>query len=177
MINNKKASMFGVVIFIVIAIVVTVFFAAWTYSFHFLTTTLTSIPTENGVNISGAAQNTFGNIDNNLFWLKTIAFAIMFGEILGFLVLSYYTKRHPVFYFLYVGMIIVDIVVAVVVSNTYEKMLTDPVLGTMLQSYTASTYVLLNLPIIVTVLGFIGLIIMSIGAIRDPGMESRGVMP
>ena len=67
----------------------------------------------------------------------------------------------------YIMVNIVAVVFAVIMSNTYETLLTNSVLGETLMGFKAGTFVMLNLPFITTVVGFLGAIFLVIGISRQ----------
>ena len=64
-------------------------------------------------------------------------------------------------------MTIVGVMLAVPVSNAYEELLVGQSFSPTLSEFTASNFVLLNLPVWVTVVGIMGVIFLTIGIIRD----------
>lgn len=166
---NKKGVMFDVIIWIIVVFVMMIFFVGWKYGFGLLTSSVTSLPTlDNGVNISDIGQDTFGQINEGLGSLKWLALVISVAMIISIMVSNFLVKAHPVFWIVYVLISIVGVMLSVYVSNAYESIITsgNPLTAT-LQSFTAMHYILLHLPIWVTIISFMGGIFLFIGVIVD----------
>jgi len=166
--NDKKGSLIDIIIFIIFAFVIVVFFGMYLYGHALVTDTLEGITTPVGnTNLSEIAKDTFGQVDEGLQTLKILSFALIFGMILTMLLSNFLIKVHPAFFFAYVGINILAVILAVTLSNQYELLLSNDVFGSTLMGFTASNYVLLYLPVWATVIGFLGAIILMIGIIRD----------
>ena len=59
---------------------------------------------------------------------------------------------------------------SVPVSNNYAGFLTGQVFSSQLSGFTAANYVMLNLPVWVTVIGLIGAVLLVINISRDQGV-------
>ena len=168
---NKKASMFDVIIWIVVSFVIIMFFGIWIYGFNLLTNTLVAVPSTASVNISEAAQNSFSQINSaQTTGLHILAYVLMFGMALSILVANFLVKSHPAFFILYILITIVAIMVAVPISNEYETLMSDAVLGATLQGFKGGSFIMLHLPIWVTVIGLFGAIFLFAGISRDQGL-------
>jgi len=165
---NKKGSLLDIIIFIVFAFAIVMFFGMYLYGHALVTDTLEGITTPIGnTNFSAIAQDTFGQVDDGLQTLKLLSFALIFGMVLTILLSNFLVRVHPGFFFAYVGINILAVILAVTISNQYEALLTNATFGSTLMGFTASNYVLLYLPVWATVIGFLGVIILMIGIIRD----------
>lgn len=174
---NRKG-IFDVIIWIVLVFIVFIFFAAWMYGFNLMTTQLVNIQQPEGslVNLSEAAENTFGQINAALPALRWIALVIAIAMLMSILISNFFVKAHPVFFIVYVLITAVAVVFSVYVSNAYESILTaqNPLTVT-LQSFGAMDYLMLNLPIWTTIIGILGAIFLFIGITLD--RESGGGLP
>ena len=168
--NKKGFVITDLFIIGIIAIVVVLFFGVWIFGFDTLTTTMIGIESPPGglVNISQAATDTFGNLNAGFAFLRTMSFLIIFGYSLALLMTSFLTRRNPGLGFvIFLFVTIISLIFAVYITNAYELILVNPILGPTLQSFTASTFILLHLPTWITVIGFIGMILMFSGIPKD----------
>lgn len=161
-----------IIVFVIIGFIVLLFFASWMYGHNLITTTLiestpSTIP---GVNISEAAEDTFGVANSSLGGLRSLAFIIIFGMALSIIMSNFLIKAHPAFFIVYIFVIVIAIVLSVFVSNTYETLMTSNTLGTTLSSFTAGSFIMLQLPVVTAVVGVFGAIFLFIGIIRDDGL-------
>lgn len=168
---NKKGSVIDMIVFVIITFVIVMFLGIWLYGFDLITTSLISIdaPIGNGsVTVGSAAEDTFGQVNTGKQRvLPIVGFALIFGMMLTIFISNFLVKVHPVFFFVYLGILVLAIVLSVFVSNAYETFLTGEVFSSTLQGMSAMTFILLNLPLWTTVIGFIGMAILFAGILRD----------
>lgn len=169
--SKKAQSLFDVIIFIVLALFIVVGFVIFRFSFHIISNQFLSIttPANSVINMTQITSETFGQVDTAMNQLRFIAFALIFGLILLIMFSNFLVKNHPAFLVIYVLMIIIAIIISVAVSNAYSNLITDPLLGSAFTSFQETNYILLYLPTVVTVIGFIGALILLIGITRDSG--------
>lgn len=168
--NNKGQNIIQLFILIAIAMVIIIFFSVWIFGFNTLTDTMLTIelPTETGANFTEITQDTLGNVNTGMGFLRIIAVLMIFGFSLSILISSFIDKVHPGLGFVvHLFVTAISVVFAVQVSNVYEGLLSNDVIGTTLQSFTGGTFIMLNLPIWVTVIGFIGMVLLMSGIPKD----------
>ena len=166
---NKKGNLISTLSWISVSFVILIFFAAWIFAHGLLTEALVSLPNVGNVNVSSIAQQTFGEINSALNSLKVLAFLMIFAIGLSTLITSALTKSNPVFFIVHIFVTVVVFVFGVEVSNAYESLLTNPLLGSTLAGFTGGNYIMLNLPTYIIIFGVMGAILISIGLIRDRG--------
>lgn len=171
---NKKGAIIDIIVWIVVAFVVVVFFGLWVWGFDMVTDKLVSIDTgSSSVNVSEVASQTFGVLNTaQASGLKFIAFCIIVAMALSILVSNFIIKSHPVFFIVYIFVIVGAFIGAVYISNAYETLTQDASFGPTLLSFKAGTFIMLNLPIWTLVIGIFGAIILFIGITIDA--ESGG---
>lgn len=166
---NKKGSAIDAVIWIIIAFIVVMFFGVWVYMHGTLTNVLTTIPsTDPNVNISQAAVDTFGQVDASLGTsLRFMSYAILFALMLSIFIANYLTKANPIFFVVYVFTTIAAVIASVFISNAYETLLTNSLIGATLLTFKVSNFIMLNLPVWATVIGLVGAVFLFINVTRD----------
>jgi len=172
--KNKKASIVSLLIWLAISFTVVLFFAVWIYGFNELTTYLVSIPTTTDgtftVNISGAAQDTFGVVNPaQTRGLHILAYVMIFASALSILIGNFLIKAHPAFFIVYILVVIAAIIASVYISNQYEELMTNEVIGTTLSDFKGASFIMLYLPIWTAVIGIFGAIFLFAGILRDVG--------
>jgi len=75
-------------------------------------------------------------------------------------------KQHPIWFFVYILVTLLAVVFAPIISNAYESLLNTGIYDNGLASFTASNYILLNLPVVVLIISVIGGIFLFINMIR-----------
>jgi hypothetical protein len=174
---NKKGGLFDIFIVLIVMLTMFIFFASFMYGFGLMTDKVTdiTIPTDI-VNVSQAGEDVFGKINAGLSALKWLALIITFSMVIAIMVSNYLVRASPSFYFVYVLITVIGIVFAVNISNAYESILTpEGVLTPTLQSFSGMNYLMLNLPIFITIVGLLGALFLFIGIIVD--RDSGGSIP
>ncbi len=167
--KNKQAGIMDIFIFMVIAFAVVLIFGAFIFIFGILDTTFSEIDVIIGDNttFSSITDTSFTPFNEGVQQLRIIAVAIVFGMFVTIIVSNLFAKAHPIFLVVYFMITIIAIIVAVPVSNAYELLLTDSVLGATYQSFLGMNFLLLNLPMIVGFMSLIGALALFIGITRD----------
>jgi hypothetical protein len=113
-----------------------------------------------GNNASVVIDNTFGDVTTSYSALTWISVLLLVGMILSIFIGSYLVTTKPIFLIPYIFLTIIAIVVSVPLSNTYETLMSNATLSSTFQQFTGANWLMLNLPIWVTIIGFTGAIIM-----------------
>ncbi len=165
-----------IIIFIIVAFVIVLVSGVFLNGFGKLTDQLTGITGTyaNDRPINETTQFTFGNLNNAFQQLKWISFVIIFGMIIGIFLSAYLIKVHPAFFGLYVIIAVVAVMFSIFIANAYESIATSPGLSDTFTGFVGSGYILSNLPVFVTVIAFIGAILMFMAISKDP--EQGGII-
>ncbi len=166
---NKKGAITDMVIFLAISIVVVIFLGLFLYAFNQVSDVMTTLPGMVGnTTLSSIGEDTFGQVNNAFSTLRIISFVIIFGMILTIFLTNFLIRVHPMFFIVYFLVTILTVIASVPISNFYEEsLLTDPVFGPTLLTFTGSNFIILNLPIIIAVVGLMGIIFLTLGIIKD----------
>jgi len=181
MINkNNKGSILDLFIWMAVAFVAILFFAAWIYGFGMITDTLAGMnePLFDNPNnsIANISADTFGKVDGiQTNSLHILAFAMIFFMGLAIPITNFIQKSHPVFFVVFLLIIIAAFITSVYISNQYEKLMTNEVLGNEITEFTGASFIMLNLPIWVSVIGVMGAIFLFAGIMRDYGAGGSAV--
>ncbi len=166
---NKQGAITDIIVWMAVGFITILFFAGFMFGHGILTERLSNINNTGIINVSGAAEVTFGKVDVALGGLKILAFIIIFTMGLSILISNFLVKAHPVFFVVYVLITVLAIVFSVPISNVYEDMMVNPTLGPTISEFTGGSFIMLNLPVWTTVLGLAGAIFLFIGIRRDTG--------
>jgi hypothetical protein len=101
--------------------------------------------------------------------LDIVGFCMIFGMVLTIIISNFLVKAHPVFFVGYVFVGILAVVLSIIISNAYSDMLNDATLGQELMKAKIGTFIMLYLPIWVTIITFLGAILLFAGIMRDEG--------
>jgi len=168
-INSSKGqgiamSLFLFMIFVFIIVLVSVIYV---YIGNTVETRLKSmdIKVTNG-NWTEIVDIGIGGVNNayaTLNWLTTF---IILGYALAILIGAFFSKEHPIVFFVYLFISIIAIIVSVPIANGYYNLYLNTELNPTFLGFNSSSYILFHLPVFITVLGLLGATIMSIRLIR-----------
>ncbi len=168
--KDKRGAATDTLVWIVSAFIIVVFLAMWIFIFGQVNTVLTSVETVNGVNLTEAAEATISKVNLAALTLKFLAFMMILALAISIMISNYLIRDNPVFFVVHIIFTIAAVIVSAYISNAYESLLTVDPLGPILQSMTAGTFILLNLPLWATVIGIFGAIFLFTNIVRGEGL-------
>lgn len=169
--NNKKGSLMDLFVWLIISFVIVIFFVLWVYMFNLLTVEVTAIKSTESLNISDAAAKSFGRINApQTSGLHLLAFVMIFGMGLSILITNFMVKAHPAFFIVYIFITIVAIILAVIISNQYETLMSNAILGDTIKGFKGASFIMLQLPLWTTIIGIFGAVFLFAGILRDRGL-------
>ena len=169
---NKKAQVFNLIAFIVIAITVVLVFGGLIIGFGLVIDETSKmgflIGDEGGEysNFSEINDATFVKYLDGLRVLRLIGFVIIFGMILTIFATNYFIESHPIFMIVHWIVTIVAVVASAIVSNVYEATMRTSFFAAELTQWTGTNFMMLSLPYVVAVIGLIGGVLLFIPFIR-----------
>jgi len=95
----------------------------------------------------------------SLYW---ITFFIVGAMIISIFIGSYMVTTRPVMFIPYIILVLVAVIVSVGISNAYESVVTQETLSATFGGFIGTNYILSLLPLWITIIGFIGGIIMYV---------------
>ncbi len=115
-----------------------------------------------GENASVVIEGTMGKVESTYHALEWITVLLIIGMVLSIFIGSYLVTTRPVFFLPYIFIVIIAIVVSVPMSNTYEDIMGTEVLSDTFSLFGGANWIMLNLPIWVSIIGIAGGIIMYV---------------
>lgn len=112
------------------------------------------------VNYTQVIDETFGKVPESYDLLYWISLLIIIGMILGIFIGSYMITTRPIFFIPYIFISIIAIFMSVIISNVYQDIAEQPELASTFAGFIGSNYIMYYFPIWITVIAFIGAIIM-----------------
>lgn len=179
---RKKAQTFNLFTFIIFSVLVVVFFGGLIYAMGIISDVMHDVGVANDasssgspmyVNMTEASDNIFGSQYQSIQALRMVALVYILGLAAVILLTNVFIKRHPLLFFVNVLISILAVVFAPAVSNAYEILLNSGVYEGGLQAFSASNFLILNLPTIVLVIGLLGLVLSLINLIRTGGEDTN----
>lgn len=177
--DKAQFSTFNVFTFMIVAFIAVVFFAGLIYVQGMIYNVFHDIGVQNeatgaiSVNMTEAAEVTFGNVNQSIQALRLVALTLILGIGIGIIITNALVKIHPLFFFVYMLISLLAIIFSVPVANAYHGLLSSGTYDGLLQSFTGANWILLNLPVVVTVISIFGGIFLFINLIRT---ENTGVL-
>lgn len=113
-------------------------------------------------NATEVVRTTLGATVISFQALKWITSFLIFGMIIAIFIGSYMVTTKPIFFIPYIFIVIIAIVVAVAISNAYEILYADPTLASTFAGFVGASWVMAQLPIIISIVGIAGGIIMFV---------------
>lgn len=167
---NKKGFVLDIFTVIIVAFLFFMFLGVFLYGFNEVYTNIrdSGVTMVGGGNLTQATEDTFGQANTGLtvwYWALGI---IIFGLFLSILITNFLVKANPVFFIVYIIVIIFAIIFSVVISNAFETAIVDnAVIGDTIDNFAIPKLIFLNLPIWVTIFGFLGAVFLFINISRD----------
>lgn len=163
---NKRGGFTDLFIFMIVAFVIILFSAI----FIFMSNTVTDQVRENVANLdmlndgghngSQIIEDTIGEANTSFSALYWIAVFLIFGMIIAVFIGSYLVTTKPIFFIPYIFIVIIAVVVSVPMSNAHETLMSDATLGSTLTNFVGANWIMSQLPIIISIIGIGGGIIM-----------------
>jgi len=166
--KNKRGAFADLFIFMIFALVIVFISVLWIYmggqANDKLQETIGQMDLHDteGNNASVVVENTMGGSGflgsiQALHWITVFLIA---GMILSIFIGSYLVTTKPIFFIPYLFIVIIAIIVSVPLANTYETLMSDAILSDTFTGFTGANWIMLNLPIWITIIGITGGIIM-----------------
>jgi len=99
--------------------------------------------------------------------LKWATVLLIVGMIISILITSFLIRARPVFFVGYIFIVIIAVIVSAPMSNAYETVYNNPALASTFTGFYGATFIFLNLPIWVAVVGILAGIVMFAGMVKQ----------
>jgi len=162
----NKGAFADLFIFMIFAFVIVLISVVWIYISGITTAqlheTMDSMDLHDSIgnNASVVIDNTMGATELSFQALEWIAVFLIVGMALSIFIGSYLVTTKPIFFIPYLFVVIIAVIVSVPLSNTYETLMSDPTLSGTFSGFWGANWIMLNLPMWITIIGITGGIIM-----------------
>lgn len=173
LLNNKRGQgdLGALFVWVIIGFITVAILGTWIFAHALLTEGLLSAAANSPndvVNLTEAVEQTFVQVNNALPLLHTLTFMMIFTMGLAILIFNFFIRAHPVYFAIHVFMTVIAVIFSVVISNAYESaLLLNPTFGTTFQAFTATNFIMANLPMWTAVIGIFGAMLLFINITRD----------
>ena len=166
--KNKRGAFADLFIFMIFALVIVLISVLWIFMGNKVTDQLHAsmddmdLSDTVGNNASQVIDNTMGNggFNGSIQALHWITIFLIVRMIISIFIGSYLVTTKPVFFLPYIFIVIIAIIVAVPMSNAYETIMSDQTLSDTFVGFQGANFIMLHLPVWITIIGFTGGIIM-----------------
>lgn len=114
------------------------------------------------MNVTDLMKSTLGRATQSYASLGWITYMIIIAMALSILITSALVKTNPFWFVAYVFVVVVAVIVSVPMSNTYESIYTNPTISSGFTGLMSVSWIMLHLPIWITIIGFIAGILLFI---------------
>lgn len=165
---NKKAGFTDLFLFMIFAFVIILICAIFIYFGGRVTSQVhakmdnMTFGNENVNYTKEVIDDTLGKVNQAYQSLYWIAIFLIVGMVISILIGSYLVTTKPVFFIPYAFIVIIAIIISVGISNAYETVIADPTLAPTFAGFVGANFIMLKLPIWITVIGIVGGIIMFV---------------
>jgi hypothetical protein len=163
---NKQGALTDMFLFMIVAILILLVSGMFIYmgvrvnaELH---TNLDNQEIGDAVNYSEIIDNSMGQVDVSyrlMYWLSIL---LIVGMMISVFIGNYMVTTRPIFFVPYLFITIIAILVSVGISNAYQEIIADPTLASTFVGFIGSNFIMIYLPIWVTIISFIGGIIMFV---------------
>jgi hypothetical protein len=197
--NNKAQNSFNIFSFMIVSVLAVIFFAGLIYSFGIINSTMHQVGVMNDqnhqsnftfpcpdnssntcqgstyVNMTQASDEIFGQLNTSIQSLRMVAIVYILGLAVCIIITNSLIKVNPIWFFAYVLICLLAVIFAPTISNAYYSLLLDSnFMNGTLQTFSASNYIILNLPIVVLVVSVAGGIFLFLNNLRSENQGGLG---
>jgi len=166
LLQDKKGGMTDLFIFMIIGFVLVVILGVMMYIGNETAKQLhesmddMDIGDGRGNNASAVIDQTIGVTNGSFKAFYWISVMLLFGMIIAIWISAYMVTTKPIFFIPYIFLVIIAVIVSVAMSNAYGMIIVDDTLSSTFAGFTGANWFMNNLPMVITIVGFIGGIIM-----------------
>jgi len=161
---NKKAGFTDIFLFMIFSVIIVFVLGIMIFIVSNVNDKLHN--TMDGMDIGGNKNTTeiinesIGVVNSSYQAFYWIAILLIGGMIVAIFIGSYLVTTKPIFLIPYIFVVIIAIIVSVGIANACEQVFADPTLESTFSNFLGAKWLLLNLPIIISIVGVVGGIIM-----------------
>jgi hypothetical protein len=179
--NKKAQGSFSIFSFIIFSFLVVVFFAGLIWSMNLINDVMHQVGLDNEVNagqigytnMTLASDQIFGSQAESIKALRMVSIVYILGLAAVIILTNVFVRKHPILFFANILISVLAIIFAPPISNAYENLLNSGIYDGGLTEFTASNFILLNLPTIVLIIAVLGGLLSFINLIRNQDTDTN----
>lgn len=173
--NKKGQESFSIFQFMIVAFLSVIFFASLIWIMGTINDVMTEVGIQNDqvsannelyVNLTLASEQTFGEVNQSIQALRMVSLIYLLGYAVAIIITSVLSLRHPIWFIINIFISLLAVIFAPTISNAYESLLNSGVMNSILDTFQASNFIILNLPVFVLIIAVLGGIFSFINMIR-----------
>lgn len=146
------------VVFVAVILLVT---GVFMFIGNFLTNTVMDVAlTHPELNSSQGAVDAYNSIKTQTNKLDYVYFAYFIGMVFGIFITAWLVGGNNIFTFFYVIVMIFAVLLSPILSSVFDQFITTPAIVATGNNFPIMIYIMDNLPVLMSIIGMIGLIIM-----------------
>lgn len=154
---NRKATVQDVGVAMIFFFVAVILFFVTTYTYDTFVDKIRLTP---GVNSSQVTIDAFEDSRDLTNRLDYVAVVLLFGLTLAIIITGWFVAGNQLFAFVYLLVLVILIIVSAMLSYVWSIISANSNFVTTLTKFPISDYILQNFPIFITVIGFLGMMVM-----------------
>lgn len=112
------------------------------------------------INESAAAVSALQGSQKVTAQMDYVIFGVFIGLVLAIIITGWFIGGNPIFMSIYFLISIIGVVISTVFANTWETVSQSSIFGTDVAAFPITNNLMLNLPIYMAVIAFLGLVVM-----------------
>ena len=146
----------------ILFIVVILFsFGVGFFAIHYMmNTTVDTMLGTTAINTSNATVTALETVKTTADRMDYILFGLFIGLVLSIIVTSWFIGGHPIFMFAYFVIATIAIILATIFANVWDDISNMVIFGTTLVHFPLTNHILVNLPLYIGIIAFIGMVTM-----------------
>jgi hypothetical protein len=112
------------------------------------------------INSSAAAVTALQGSQKVSNMMDYVVFGVFIAVVLGIIITGWFIGGNPIFMGIYFLITVVAVVFSTVLSNVWETVTQSSIFGTTITHFPIANNILLNLPLYIGIVGFVGLVVM-----------------
>lgn len=148
-----------IIYFVVIIFILGVAFFLFNYTQNVMFDQVIASPAIQAVNQSVETMEATRDTLNNR--MDYMVFGVFIGLILAMLITSWLIAEHPILIVIYLIVIVIGVVLAAILSNTWESVTVASIFGITITRFPITNHIITNMPYYISVVGLISFIIMG----------------
>jgi len=162
---NKQGGLTDIFLFMIIAIIIVFMSGIFIYLGEKVNSELQekmgdkTFGDKNGTEL---VNETIGKVNTSYQALYWISVFLIVGMVISIFIGSYLVTTKPIFFIPYIFITVIAVIISAGISNAYEEVIKDPTLTSTFNNFVGANFIMLKLPIWITVIGVVGGIIMFV---------------